>query len=630
MEICLYRTKVVISRITQPKPINKPLMKRIFTSFMLLGALAASANATEWTEVANKAQLDQAFQNQAEGIRFTADFTVSVNSNYVINFPLQIDLNGHKVTFENKAFALINDNQLILDDLSEAKTGEIISYESTLFMLNSLATTYIKGGTYTTYSYYNPCFELYKYREMEIEGGRINASRYGRAVLNKGYVTMSGGTIVGADYGFEPVLNDGEGVFTMENGAVYAGNNTPNPCFENTYWSDGSEEEIAMTVLPEGVTDGGAIVLDSKWAIPGTYFINYHLPAGTEIQPNQTHYYTPEEAFELPECNYRNNIAFAGWATSADDTDNLLTKIEEGTAENYQLYPVWKYVGLAPDVTPDLMPEAVVPNLDETVTELSQFILYFGEGDYYVNDLTSDFGALYNQMTGVKICDVANVDINWDGEATVTLAETVTANGTYELRLPVNIIGTDDWYYSDMEEGRCNPDLFCCAKVHNSVQGTTNCITDPENGSTVKELSVIRFIFPDEEDIFMNYGMLATITNENGEVVTMVDAIDFEYDEENYNEAILYLPEPITTDGVYTFAAPEGFFQFDWWERDASALSFTWTVDTNVGIDQVENGTAVEGPAGIFDFAGRRMNVTDPSQLTPGLYIINGRKVLVK
>ena len=602
-------------------------MRRIFTFLPAFGAVMLSASAATWTDIANEKQLSEAIANEAEAIRITADFTSSSNSGYRVYFPLQIDLNGHKVIFEDKAFSVLNEAEVVIDDLSETGGGEMVCSDNSLFFLNTIAPFLIKGGTYTTTGMAN-CFEVSKYREVTMEGGRINASRYGRALCNKGYFTMKGGTIVGADRGLEPVLNDIEGVFTMLDGAVYAGNMTLSRCFENTYWTDGDEEEIAVTVLPEGVTDGGAVVLNEKWAIPGTNYINYHVEPYTPMQPNVTHYYTGEETFSLPECDYRDNIPFAGWATTPDEDSDFLMEIKAGTHEDYQLYPIWKYIGLSEGVIPDLMPESVSPGPTEAVGELSEITLSFGEGDYYVAEDATNLGGLYNVMSGQLVSEVASIDTDWDGNAYVRLSETVVTNGTYQLRIPVNTLGNDDWFYSDMEEGRCNPDLFLTFKVYNAPQGETNCVTDPENGSTVESLSSIRFIFPDEEEVLKNYDVMAVISNQMGEMVAEVSAIDMDYDEELDNAMVLTLPEPITEEGVYTLSVPTGFFQFDWWERDCTAMTFTWTVSGNGGVGTTVSANGEENS--IYDLYGRRVKSVGIDGLAPGIYIINGRKTVVR
>lgn len=604
-------------------------MNRIFTSLLALGAITLGTSAATWTDVANESQLTAAIADNAEAIRFTADFTCAYSGYYKVYSDLQIDLNGHRITFTDRGFAILNYAEVVVDDLSASGGGEMTSESGSLFFINTLSPFTIRGGTYRAGGFDSYCIDIYKNREVTMEGGRINASRYGRAVSNKGYFTMRGGTIVGADHGFEPVLNDIEGVFTMLDGAVYAGNMTPSVCFENTYWTNGVEEEIAVTVLPEGVTDGGAVVLSEQWAIPGTYYINYHFVDGMQCQPNMTHYYTGDEDVALPECNYRDNIAFAGWSASEDDTSEVFTEIKAGEGRNYQLYPVWRYVDLAPEVSPDLLPESVTPDPSETLTELSSIVLSFGEGDYYINDYAENMGALYNLKTGAMVCEVVSIDTDWDGNATVTLSETVAANGTYELRIPVNTIGNDDWYYSDMEEGRCNPDLFFRFKVYNTPQGDTNCVTDPENGETVLQLSVIRFLFPDEEDVLKNYDVTALLTNESGETVAEVSAFDMDYDDEASNVIILTLPEPVTANGVYTLSVPVGFFQFDWWERDCSAMTFTWTVSDNGGCVEL---TATSADAGtvIYDLSGRRVDSNDPASLAPGIYIVNGKKIAIR
>lgn len=583
-------------------------------------ALAQDADTLNWVEVSDAQALYDAIENEASQIRIISDFDTAYEESLLITNDCEIDLNGHKVVFGSHGMVAIQMSNVVMNDRSTTGDGEMtITNRFSMFILQNAGSFTIKGGTYTTTDF-GTILEVGKYIDnVFIKGGRLNASARGIAVNNKGYVYMSAGTIVGGNGGYEPVANEVEGVFTLTGGAVYAGNNTSARCFYDMVWGAGDDMEVAKTILPEGVVDGGAIVLDEEWAIPDTYWINYNLPEGTQIQPNQTHYYTKGTSVNLPECNFRNYTPFAGWSANEEGGTVFMT-INDENQGNYQLYPIWKYQDLPEDVRPDMIPSSISPAEGEKLPELHTFILSYGEGDYYVNDKKEDYVGLYNLLTGELVSKIESIKASWTGDITVTLAETVTANGSYELRINVASFGDDDWYYDDMEDGRCNPDLSYRYSVYNTPSGPTNCITDPQNGTTVESLSEIYFTFPDEEMALYNYDVEGIITDEEGEEVMKIDAYNIDYTELD-NVLLLTLPSPIVTKGKYTLTVPEGFFSFDWWERDASALSFTWEVSGTVGVESMNQEFESKE---IFDINGLR--VKDNGNLR-GIYIVNGKKV---
>ncbi len=607
------------------------MKKFLLLAGILAGSFAGMAAAPEpadgWVEISDAEALATALENKETLIRFVADLETDYEEILKISEDCRIDLNGHKIVFGRQGLAAIGTANVVVCDNAPDGDGEmIVTDRHPLFFIKSAGSFIIESGTYTTTGM-GSVLEVGKYIDnVYIEGGRLNGSARGLAVLNTGYVYMTGGTIVGGDKGFEPVSNEVEGVFTLTGGAIYAGNNTSARCFNNVIWvspEDPDDMEVATTVLPEGVVDGGAIVLDEKWAIPDTYWINYNLPEGTQIQPNQTHYYPKGTDVALPECNYRDYTPFAGWVDMDDPEADPFMAICEASQGNYQLVRVWKYVNLPDEVHPDMIPVSVSPEAGTTLNELHAFVLSFGEGDYYENTDSEDYGGLYNLLTEKRVSDIATIEASWTGDITVTLAEPVTANGSYELRINVASFGNDDWYYDDMEDGRCNPNLFYRYTIYNAPSGHTNCITDPVDGATVETLSEILFTFPDEEMALYNYGVEGIIKKENGDEVMRVDANCVSYTDTD-NVLLLTLPESISAWGTYTLSIPAGFFSFDWWERDASALTFTWTVSGSNGVESISAPTSIDG---VYDLSGRR--VPNQGDLR-GIFIVDGKRVLLR
>lgn len=569
-------------------------MKKLYPFALLIGLVPAFA-AAEVTDVATASEFEDAIADLKTEIRLTADITSATTGSILVDNGLTLDLNGHTLTLA-ATLAHRGNETFTVTDKSAGQKGSITS-STTALSCHTPGPILVKGGTIYGEGYEGTIC-IGKYGSVTIEGGVIKSARRGRAIINSGVLYIKGGTIIGADSGLEPVYNECKevdfpsGITEMTDGAVYAGNMTPSNCFENSYWTDGTDVEEGKTVLPDGVHDGGAIVLDEKWAIPGTYYVNYHIPTGAQVQPNYTHYYIPGEAIALPECDYRDDVPYAGWATSADDTDNMIKEIPADAARNYQLYPVWKYVGFPDAVTLDFTPESVNPEPGSQVESITTITLQYGEDNAAeLKDDIEDFGYIVNVTTGEKVSKLTITSGGWTGEVYIAAETPVTTNGTYMVFVPAGTFGNEDWYYDDYEDGRCNPDLRYTYKIHNRPTGVTPTETDPADGSTVTELSSVTITFPGETNVLANYiDDKITVTDADGKVVSEFDAGQAESGSAD-DEMVVKLPEPITKAGVYTMTIPEGFFSFDWWERDCSALTYTWTVEpeddiTSVGADE--------------------------------------------
>lgn len=124
------------------------------------------------------------------------------------------------------------------------------------------------------------------------------------------------------------------------------------------------------------------------------------------------------------------------------------------------------------------------------------------------------------------------------------------------------------------------------------------------------------------------------LTNENGEQVA-TGTIDFG---ENWtHEAIVTLDKKITESGTYKLTIPEATIYnsgYDEFAEDFGVgmgaiynpeIILTFKVVGVTGIENIENETK---PASIYNISGFKMN--DIKKLPKGVYIINGKKVLVK
>ena len=152
----------------------------------------------------------------------------------------------------------------------------------------------------------------------------------------------------------------------------------------------------------------------------------------------------------------------------------------------------------------------------------------------------------------------------WNNNALITLAEPVTANGTYTITVPEATVFDDK--YNDMFEDYgvadwgaiYNPEFTLTYTVEGEEVDTAATFmyetVSPENGSTVNRLDVITLHFPDNIPA-MDYEYPVTVYNEAGDSITNATLYWAYYPS---GDVTLTLTNPITTAGTYTLTVDEG------------------------------------------------------------------------
>ena len=152
----------------------------------------------------------------------------------------------------------------------------------------------------------------------------------------------------------------------------------------------------------------------------------------------------------------------------------------------------------------------------------------------------------------------------WNNNALITLAEPVTANGTYTITVPEATVFDDKFNemfedYGVADFGAIyNPEFTLTYTVEAEEVDTAATFmyetVSPENGSTVNRLDVITLHFPDNIPA-MDYEYPVTVYNEAGDSITNA-ALYWAYYPSG--DVTLTLTNPITTAGTYTITVDEG------------------------------------------------------------------------
>lgn len=152
----------------------------------------------------------------------------------------------------------------------------------------------------------------------------------------------------------------------------------------------------------------------------------------------------------------------------------------------------------------------------------------------------------------------------WNNNALITLAEPVTANGTYTITVPEATVFDDKFNemfedYGVADFGAIyNPEFTLTYTVEAEEVDTAATFmyetVSPENGSTVNRLDVITLHFPDNIPA-MDYEYPVTVYNEAGDSITNATLYWAYYPS---GDVTLTLTNPITTAGTYTLTVDEG------------------------------------------------------------------------
>lgn len=197
----------------------------------------------------------------------------------------------------------------------------------------------------------------------------------------------------------------------------------------------------------------------------------------------------------------------------------------------------------------------------------------------------------------------------------LTLKETITEPGEYTLHIPADYFCAGEQFDSE------NTKEFNASFTIEEVVAPIECelVTDPKNGSTVTSLQHIVLTFKGVNEVATGSGMISV--KKDGEEIDRIDAeIDFDL---GLNQMVINLANALTEQGIYTFDIPAGYFLNENGD-ELPAFTLTYGIGMETGINHVTTLNAAANK--IYTLSGLRVN----GKLVPGVYIINGKKVIVK
>lgn len=320
----------------------------------------------------------------------------------------------------------------------------------------------------------------------------------------------------------------------------------------------------------------------------------------------------------------------AVWSVDVDTDGNATIACDGYTVyystkyETYGCYPADKVT--EEHVLPKLFMQreyptyTVTPENNATIDKLEKIIITCEEGIAATNDLVIKAEGKSATFT-IEQTDSKTL--------TVTPSSPITTENNMELN--INITAGDIILNPEvMSMSFPVPKKYGVRKIAkylltgNAPAATIEKIT-PANGSTVEKLSYVLFRFSYFPNVSEDETRQPRLHAEGSEELIALEYTTLKEDGSGHvhmMEAALKVVEPIFTNGTYILEIPTGYF-IDANNKDIKGVTLKYIVKNSTGIEEVETETGMTGI--IYDLQGRKVE-----NLSKGIYIVNGKKVLVK
>lgn len=306
-------------------------------------------------------------------------------------------------------------------------------------------------------------------------------------------------------------------------------------------------------------------------------------------------------------------------------------------AYNDEFEVTYIVTGEVAPVTYDFTPVEVDPADGSTVSQLYSFTLMFNEAPQ-VNYEVANPVTVYNEDGDAISTGTIFGSRMQPNAVTVTCSdgESITANGTYTIIINQGAFGNELWLNSGAMTGACNPELQYTFTVVEPDLAPTAIV--PDNNTTIEKLDSIILTY--NFAVNMSWYGNVTVKDAEGNEVASVDgeACELVPESEDANwwdpcyTVKIKFTKPIETKGTYTVTLPEGFLMLgEAGEFQNKETIFTYEVTGGNGINSI---AAEDGNVTVYTLNGVKVLDNQPANelknLKKGIYIVNGKKVVIK
>lgn len=333
----------------------------------------------------------------------------------------------------------------------------------------------------------------------------------------------------------------------------------------------------------------------------------------------------------------------------------------EGSLSNQTEFRYYVVNNNTSNVTYDIEPMSVDPASGSNVESIGDVVLTFDDVTFYPMDGSAPKIQLY-VMNGPDAQLIQEIDPyngaelasnDWFSPTVYTIHfDEVTADGEYQVLIPEGVF-CDETYDMNMgESGHANPEIVLSYTI-GEVNPPSNVDFSiepvriaPENESTLEEISTVtvefgQVVFPAQvvDGPAVNFvpGVLYKLTEEGEEELQSVDP--FDNPASNWFNPTIYDFKftKVTEIGQYKVVIEKGTFGNDPFlesggtEGKANAEIVLYYAIGSVGVDAIVDGASV---INVYDLNGVQVlkdaSVEAAKELKSGLYIINGKKVMIR
>lgn len=274
-------------------------------------------------------------------------------------------------------------------------------------------------------------------------------------------------------------------------------------------------------------------------------------------------------------------------------------------------------------------PESITPSEEETVFSVKEIRLKM-PATFSLNEKEPKEVSLVGRLSGSTITGTLSRDPEDEFfTILVTLEKEVTTPDSYMLIIPEQAFGDDEYGATEFTGGKCNPKLMYSIAV---VAAPKPIEITPADGAEVEELS--EFFFKGIE--INDYTKEMVLKDKDGNELAKfnADKLEWVFEDGNWDNFLGYrytLDEAIAEPGDYTLEIPEGMLAYSNFEP-MPAMTLTYHIaGPATGIQNVWGDNA---QVTIYTINGvllyHKANASVVKNLKKGLYIINGKKVVVK
>ena len=300
-------------------------------------------------------------------------------------------------------------------------------------------------------------------------------------------------------------------------------------------------------------------------------------------------------------------------------------KAAEGWKEFGTILPIEGYV---PETGKDFIPVTVTPTDSAEVEALKTFTLAFTE----TPSLVGKTAALLNEAGTLSY--LADLAAGSGNTLAITLADTLTAAGTYTLTIPEGTFG-DAAFAADPTTGRCNPELVYTYTIKEQQpvepdgpevpeQDFEPVTVTPETGSEEISFTCVTLTFTEAPVLLDNRVMLAKSDS------TVLYPALLTLGEGNTLEITLRYGE-LKTEGTYLLNIPAGTVSDASGKHVNPEYTYVYTLKQEAG--SVPTPEAEAAGITVYNLQGILMLQTDEAAelktLPAGDYIVNGKKTVI-